>query len=865
MASDGLAGLPAPGTSFVGRAAESAAVHALLGEARLVTLVGPAGVGKTRLAAAVASGAGSAFPSGCAFAELAPVRPDFLAQAVAAVLGVTERPGQPLEQALHERLGEGRRLLVVDGAGHLLDAVGDLVGRLLAGCPRLVVLATSREPLGIPGERVLPVPALALVDPAIPGSNGSEAGTLFLDRARATGAGVDADPELVADLCSRLGGMPLAIELVAARAGSLRQAGPHAARGDHLRRLAGGRALDGSHRSVDAVIDWSYHLLDDDERRLFRRLGVFVRGFDLDSVSHVGTDGDPDAAADLVSRLAGRSLLVPERDVAAGRWRMLGPLRAHALDRLTAAAEEPDCRRRHLEWAVATALELERLVEADRPWRSRFDLVADDLRAALDGGAGSGHAAHRLARALGHLCYARQYLLEARRHCQQAAAHAPDDSAAAADLRTGADVAMAEHRGEPAFELLRESARRARAAGDDAARATALAFAVCVGSRFPATFTEEVPHELLCRLLREARRVTPPGRPAVAAYLAAAEAWNATGLKTSPDPGLARSALEAARIARDPVLVMGALDAVMSGEGASGRFREAQRLSHERLEQFDRLSRHHPRAGVEIVDTLHVAPLVAVAAGELTRAVAAASLAWDDPFSGLYMRASKHVVPLMLCGRFDEALGFAETMWGGWQLVGRPAARWMAPAVHAAAVMNGLRGQAGEHREWLSRAYRMAAPRGQDHVSDSFAAFADPRLALHTGAIDDALAIAVDLSRVPPWPEATHQFFDAYSWAIAAEVAVVAGLPDAGDRLAAAAPAGAECAWAAACLLRARGRLDEDGHALRESLAGWDRIGARFERACTMLLLPDRAAEGLAELASLGCRPPAGLASRLAP
>ncbi|HYT09400.1 MAG TPA: AAA family ATPase, partial [Mycobacteriales bacterium] len=209
MASDGLAGLPAPGTSFVGRAAESAAVHALLGEARLVTLVGPAGVGKTRLAAAVASGAGSAFPSGCAFAELAPVRPDFLAQAVAAVLGVTERPGQPLEQALHERLGEGRRLLVVDGAGHLLDAVGDLVGRLLAGCPRLVVLATSREPLGIPGERVLPVPALALVDPAIPGSNGSEAGTLFLDRARATGAGVDADPELVADLCSRLGGMPL--------------------------------------------------------------------------------------------------------------------------------------------------------------------------------------------------------------------------------------------------------------------------------------------------------------------------------------------------------------------------------------------------------------------------------------------------------------------------------------------------------------------------------------------------------------------------------------------------------------------------------------------------------------------------------
>jgi hypothetical protein len=183
----------------------------------------------------------------------------------------------------------------------------------------------------------------------------------------------------------------------------------------------------------------------------------------------------------------------------------------------------------------------------------------------------------------------------------------------------------------------------------------------------------------------------------------------------------------------------------------------------------------------------------------------------------------------------------------------------MAPAVHAAALVHALRDERANHRRWLGRARRLAAPAGSEHISSSFAAFADPRIGLHHGEIDDALAMAVDLPRMPPWHEAAHQFFDAYSWAIAAEVAVIAGLPDAADWLAAAAPAGAESVWARSCLLRATGRLYDDPCALRASLAAWDRIGARYERACTLLLLPERASEGLTELASLGCRPPASL------
>jgi predicted ATPase len=821
----------AAATSVVGRDAQRAAVLALLGEARLVTLVGPAGVGKTHLAAAVALEARSAFPFGCAFVELGSVRPDFLVGAVATALGVAETSWQSLEQALRDRVSNNPYLLVMDNCGHMLEAVSGLVSRLLAGCPGLVVLATTSQRLGLMDERALAVPPLAR----------SEAESLFVQRARKADTDIEVDVERVAEVCSRLGGMPLAIELAAARAGSLGLAGLQSSLGE-------------PQRSVPDVLQWSYCLLNENERRLFRRLGVFVGAFDLEAVTWIGTDVDSGMVADLASRLADNSLLVADGEALGGRWRMLKAVRTHALNELAAAGEEPDGRRRHLEWAVATAAGLETVLDTDRSWRSRFDVAVDDLRAALDGASGCDVLAHQLARSLGHLCYARQFLLEARQRYQQAAACAPDGSAAAADLQSAAAVAMAEHRGQPAFLLLEAAAQRARSAGDGAAQAIALASAVCIASRFPAAFDDEVPHQQLRQMVEEARHVAPPDQSLVAAYLAAAEAWNATGVKTIPDQALARAAVHAARAANDPVLVMAALDAVIGGEGAAGRFRAAQRLSSERIERFHRLPRHDPRAGPELIDTLHMAPLVALAAGDLPHALDAGRLTWDDPFNGRYLQASKQVIPLMLRGRFDEALSFAAIMWDGWQQMGRPSARWMAPAVHAAALINGLRARADDYREWLSHAYALAAPRGQGHISDGFAAFADPRLALHAGSIEDAVASAINLPTMPPWYETTHHFFDAYAWATAAEVAVVAGLPDAGDWLAAASPAGTECAWAAACLLRARGRLHHDQDAMRQSLAGWDRIGARFERACTLVLLPDRARQGWLELGSLGCQ-----------
>jgi predicted ATPase len=839
--------MPAATGALLGRDADCDEVRTALREARLVTLVGPGGMGKSRVAIAVASEVSPELAGGCTYAWLESAHPGRLSEALAAVVGVTERPGQPLDEAIRDRLSHARGLLVLDGCNLVREPAAALVDRLLSGCPELAVLVTAHEPLGVPGEHVVALRPLSTGGDGASSTTVSSAEELFFTGVSDDGADRELDPQLVHELMVSLNGMPLAIEVAARLARDLGLAELRA-------------AVSGTADPMRAVLDLSYAHLDEGERRFMRRLGAFAGEFDLEAATCVGATDDPRPPNELIRRLGRRGLLVrqPPGDCTAERWRMPGVVRGFAREQLAASKDEAGTRRRHLEWASALAAELVRTLAAGRPWRAQFELLIPDLRYALCGRAARTDAGRRLARALGHLCYARQFLHEAGHYFQQAAAEPADRAAAAADLRAAADVAMAQHCGEPALKLLRQSAELARAAGDDAAQAIALAASVCIGSRFPATVAQEVPHHELCRLLEEARRVAPSNDPYVTALMDAAEAWNATGRKTIPDDELAHRALNSALVADDPVLIIAALDAVTTGAVATGRFGDAQRHNEERMKQFERLGRHDPRTGIEVIDTLHVAPLVAVAAGELDSALAAAGRAWSDTFSGLFHRASKQVVPLALSGRIDEALGFAEIMWHAWQRAGEPPARWTAPGVHAAALLYAFRGDAENHELWRGRAVRLAGRRGDGHIAESFVDFADPRIALHAGRIDDALATAVDLSATPPWYEVQHQIFDAYAWAVAAEAAVVAGVPDAAERLHVAAPAAAESAWAEACWLRARGRLHGDNHALRASVAAWDRIGARLERACTMLLLPERARDGLAELRALGCAPPVG-------
>ena len=304
------------------------------------------------------------------------------------------------------------------------------------------------------------------------------------------------------------------------------------------------------------------------------------------------------------------------------------------------------------------------------------------------------------------------------------------------------------------------------------------------------------------------------------------------------------------------MLISGALDAATSAERAAGRYRAARKLCAEHYDLIGRLSRHYFRAGYEISDSSVIS--VAVAAGDLPGALVMADLAARDPIAADQpMTLFRRIIALALQGKFDTAIAEASGMWEAWLRAGAPPGHWMALAAYAGVLVHGLRGDNDGARAWRSRAAELAA----GHTSRSiaiFAAFADCRVALHHGRYDQAAAAQAGLGIGGlPWYDIQHWYYDAYAWAIAAEVAVIAALPDAAQRLADAAPAGQENLWAAACLARASGRLHDDRAALEESLACWQRIGSRFERACTLVLLPDRAAEGRAELDALGCPPPA--------
>ena len=861
-----VAGLPVLRTSFVGREHEQAAILTALAKSQLVSLVGPGGVGKTRLAVRSAELVASGFQLGAVFVDLVPVREGFISQAVAAQLGVTEGPGRSLDAALHEYLAGGPSLLVLDNCEHLLEVVASFAEKLLANCSALTILATSRERLAIPGERTIVIPPLSLAGDGRTGTAGSEAEALFLDRARANNAALSFSSDVIGEVCVRLDGMPLAIELAAARSASLGIDGLLAGLDDHLRLLAGSRGAQERHRSLRAVIDWSHDLLDADERVMFRLVGIFVGGFDLDAVTAIRPDRNRSMIADLVGRLTDKSLLAHRQGPDGSRWQMLETIRAYAADRLVESGEQDAVRDAHLTWAATVAGELERSVEDGQPWRTRFDTVADDLRAALARRPGLPlrPVSHRLARALGHLAYARRFLTEAREHYLSAGDYAGNDGEAAADLRLAADVAMAEGHGVAAFDLLISSAQRAGQAGDGSARAIALGYAVTIADRFAAEFPQEIEHDRLCGLLADAVASCPENDYLASAYLAIAKAWIAQAEKTVPDLALAEAALDAARVSGDPVLISGALDAVVGALDAGGRLKAAHQLNCERADLLDRLPRHDPRAGAEVIDTFHMVTEIAVTAGDLPAALRSAELAQADAVvSGQPHRtASKPILPLVLQGRFDQAFEQAATMWSSWEKARRPVARWMGPAIYGVILGYGLRGDERRRLDWLARLSELIGA-GDDQVAGTnlaaAAAFADARSALHAGRLDEAIVAVAGVDGVfESWYSSPHWYsLRPYAWAIAAEVAVVAGLPDAAARLAAAAPAGAENYWAEACLARAAGRLHADQESLVRSVAAWERIDARFERACTLLLLPDRADEGQAELAALRCRPPA--------
>jgi non-specific serine/threonine protein kinase len=388
--------LPAALTSFVGRERELAELAALLPTTRLLTLAGAGGVGKTRLALELARTAPSGFPDGVWLADLAPLAdPLLVPQAVTTTLGIQEQAGRPLTQRLAAWLASKTALLVLDNCEHLLDACAALAEALLSACPGLSLLATSREPLGIAGETVWRVPSLALPDAgdraSVEALTRAEAVRLFADRARASRPGFAVTAQnaaAVAELCRRVDGIPLALELAAARLRTLPVEEVAARLDDRFRLLTGGsRTALPRHRTLRATIDWSHELLTEPERVLFRRLSVFAGGCTLEAAEAVcNGDGIEDGAVvDLVARLADKSLAQMEDRDGAARCRLLETVRQYAAEKLAEAGEAEATRARHAAWCAALAERAEpALVGPEQAaWLDRLAAERDNLRAAL--------------------------------------------------------------------------------------------------------------------------------------------------------------------------------------------------------------------------------------------------------------------------------------------------------------------------------------------------------------------------------------------------------------------------------------------------------------------------------------------------
>jgi predicted ATPase/DNA-binding CsgD family transcriptional regulator len=384
-------GLPAEVSSLVGRGPQIAAILEGLRTARVVTLTGPGGCGKTRLALRAATLAVGRFGDGARLVELASLTDSALVPAaIAEALGVPERDAANPMTGIVQALADCELLIVLDNCEHVLGPAGQAVVMLAGQCRQVRILATSRERLDVPGEFVYPVPPLGLPeDSSVRAVAASEAGRLFVARARAASPAFTlsaGNAAAVAEVCSRLDGMPLAIELAAARCPALGLAQLAARLEGHPGLLAGGAARPGRHRSLEALVAWSYELLDEAERRLLARLSVLRGGFGLDMAEQVagGEPLAPEAVAGLLASLAGKSL-VQVHDGAVIRYSLLETVRQFAAGRLAGSGEETAVHARLLGWA----LEVARSAEAARPgaqrqdWSSRLSAGQASIRAAL--------------------------------------------------------------------------------------------------------------------------------------------------------------------------------------------------------------------------------------------------------------------------------------------------------------------------------------------------------------------------------------------------------------------------------------------------------------------------------------------------
>jgi predicted ATPase/class 3 adenylate cyclase/DNA-binding CsgD family transcriptional regulator len=503
--------LPVQLTSFVGRQAELEVLRALLADTRLLTLTGSGGSGKTRLALQVAAEVLPEFADGVWLVDLAPITgADAVASAVEHVMGLQDEPSRSTTETITHHIGTKSVLLVLDNCEHLITACATLADSLLRACPSLVILATSREPVDVAGEMAWRVPSLSLPDGDGPAETGlsSEAVELFVDRARRARPEfrlTEANALAVEQICRRLDGIPLAIELAAARVRVL--SAPQIASGldDRFNLLTGGaRTAVPRQQTLRASVDWSHALLTEPERTLFRRLAAFAGSFDFDAAQVIAADSSLAAhqVLDQLAMLVDKSLVVIEEREGELRYRLLETVRHYALEQLEGSGEEADARRRHRDHylgVVDTARQRVVGPEQDQ-WLDVLALEFHNLRAAFEWSrnVGDTEAAVFLAVALEPLWWMRGYWGEGGRWLDAALADPGELSPPLRALALASSGAIAGQSYDPkSVALAEEALALAHGLGDDGLlalvlRAAGTAFYVVDVRRAVTLFTEAI-------------------------------------------------------------------------------------------------------------------------------------------------------------------------------------------------------------------------------------------------------------------------------------------------------------------------------------------------------------------------------------
>ncbi len=450
--------LPRQLTTFVGRQQQIADAKRILAGSPLLTLTGPGGVGKTRLAIEVGSELLEEYEDGVWFVDFGPLTdPAFVDQAIASALGVVDRPGQPILDSIVDHLKGRHVLLLLDNCEHLLDGAAGTIDALLRSCNLVRIIATSREGLAIPGESVFPVPSLSAPPGDVladsPDLAQYEAVRLFVERATASLPDfrvTERNAAAIVQICRRLDGVPLALELAAARVRALPVEQIAARLDDRFRLLTGSSRLAiPRQQTLRQAIDWSHDLLADEERAVFRRLAAFVGSCSLEAAEAVcsGETVPADMVLDLLSRLVDKSLLIAETEDGEARYRQLESIRQYARDRLLETGEAREALQRHRDWYLAfvqrAAPEFFRGVDSVS-WLARLDLEHDNLRAALQWSLDEPGEANRglqLAGGLWRFWEIRGHLVEGRSWLERLlAATEGEDSALRADGYTGAGI-----------------------------------------------------------------------------------------------------------------------------------------------------------------------------------------------------------------------------------------------------------------------------------------------------------------------------------------------------------------------------------------------------------------------------------------